>query len=519
MNNLMDITRRNVLKAAGAVTASATLLGAGTAYAAPRKGGTARFGIGDGSTSDTLDPAKTASTFSQLVVFGGLGNTLTSVAPNGDLVPDLAESWEDAGRAKQWVFRLVPGVEFHNGKSLTAQDVIATMDYHRREDSGSGARTIAQTIAHMKADDDQTIIFELVEPNADFPFLVNTYQLVIMPTDADGNVDPTSGIGTGSYRLGTFEAGQRARLERFENHHHADRGWFDAVELVLINDDAARQAAFLTGEVDIINRVPPDSVSRLSRSPKAQIVEVTGNQHFVFPMHVDTPPFNDPDVRLALKLAIDRQAIVDRVLMGHGAVANDHPIGPANTYFADDLEQRAYDPDEARHHLKKAGLENLTVDLSVSNAAFPGTVDTGVLYKEAAEKAGIEINLVREPSDGYWSNVWLKKPFCASYWGGRPTENWMFSTAYVAGAAWNETRWSNERFAELLQMGQTTTNPDDRRGIYREMQKIVRDDGGSLIFAYGNYIDAASDAVGVPESVSNQYELDGFRALDSWWFK
>ncbi len=105
-------------------------------------------------------------------------------------------------------------------------------------------------------------------------------------------------------------------------------------------------------------------------------------------------------------------------------LGNDHPITPAYRYFASDIEQRVYDPDKAKFHLKKAGLTELAVDLSASGAAFQSAVDAALLYKENAAKCGVNINVVREPTDGYWTNIWNKKPWCASYWFGTPDGGW-----------------------------------------------------------------------------------------------
>jgi len=115
-------------------------------------------------------------------------------------------------------------------------------------------------------------------------------------------------------------------------------------------------------------------------------------------------------VRKALKYGINRQELVDKILFGHGAVANDTPIGPANQYFNTDMEQLAYDPDKAAFYLKEAGLDSVSIDLSASNAAFEGAVDAAQLYQASAGSAGININVVQEPADGYWSNVW--NPVC-----------------------------------------------------------------------------------------------------------
>lgn len=256
----------------------------------------------------------------------------------------------------------------------------------------------------------------------------------------------------------------------------------------------------------------------LKRARNVNIITASGNGHYVFVMDCRAEPFNNQDVRLALKYAIDREQQVERILNGFGVVGNDHPIGRSNQFFATGLEQRAYDPDKAKFHLKKAGIDSLTVDLSAAPSAFTGAVDAAVLYSESAAACGITINVVREPNDGYWSNVWMKKPFCASYWGGRPTEDWMFSTAYAAGAAWNESFWDNARFNELLLAARAELDAGKRRGMYAEMQELCRDDGGTITPMFNSYVMATSTAIATPETVGANWEMDGFRAVERWWF-
>ena len=206
-----------------------------------------------------------------------------------------------------------------------------------------------------------------------------------------------------------------------------------------------------------------------------------------------------------------------RCCPGHGAVGNDTPIGAANRYRAD-IPQRTYDPDKARFHLKQAGLDSLDTVLTVSDGAFPGAVDAGALFKESAAKAGINITLERVPGDGYWETVWRVKPWCACYWSGRPTEDWMFSTAYESGADWNDTHFNNARFDELLLQARAELNEERRAEMYYEMQQIVHDQGGVVVPMFANYVDAASTELVHGPVIGNAWQMDGSRLTERWWF-
>ncbi len=253
-------------------------------------------------------------------------------------------------------------------------------------------------------------------------------------------------------------------------------------------------------------------------NPAVSILETTGNTHYTFPMLTNLSPLDNNIVRQALKHAVNRQEMVDKILQGHGAIANDHPIGPANQYWASDLPQTEYDPDRSKALLTEAGLDGLSIDLSVSEAAFTGAIDAGQLYQASAVDCGININVVQEAADGYWSNVWTKKPWCASYWSGRVTEDWMFTLGYATGAAWNDTNWENARFQELLLTARAELDSDKRRDMYREMQMLCQTDGGVVVPMYANAVDAVATKLAHPEVVGNVYDLDSNRLMERWWF-
>ena len=509
--------RRGLLLGTAAGALAIGLQSRASAQSAPKKGGRFRLGVSHANTGDAHDPATWGtSAVVNIGLWGAVYNNLTEIAANGELISELAEAIEPSKDATTWTFKLRKGVTFHNGKTIDANDVVASLNHHRGADSKSAAKAIVDQIADIKADGADTVVITLRSASADFPHLCTDYHLVIGAAK-DGKVDWEACNGTGGYKLASHQRGVRLELKRNASYWKSGRAHFDEVELIAIPDPAARINAVTTGQVDAINRVDLKTVDLLSRNKDIVIEEVTGTQHFTMPMFTDVAPFTDNTVRLALKHAIDRKALVQTILRGRGRPGNDSPITPANRYFAADIPVREYDPEKAKFHLKQAGLSSLKVDLSAADAAFNGAIDTAVLFKEHAAKAGIEINVVREPNDGYWTNVWTKKPFVMCFWAGRPTEDWMFSQVYAKGARWNDTHWSNDRFNTLLLEARAELDQGNRRAMYREMQLIVRDEGGVVIPMYANFVDARSVKIARAKELGSNYDLDGWKCIERWW--
>ena len=511
-------TRRSVLKTGAAAGVLAATGAYASSQSAPSRGGTLRLGLAGANTSDSWDGRTHSDTYQIVMAHGCVFDCLTEVNAAGELVGELAESWEASPDAKVWTFNLRRGVDFHSGKPFGADDVIASLQMHVAEDSKSAAKPIVSAVTEMKKMNDHQVQFTLAAGNADFPYLMSDYHLLMYPAGAIEEAI-ANGNGTGLYKVESFDPGVRTVVSRVGSHYKDGRaGWFDSIEAIAVNDASARMNALMNGEVDAVNRVDFKIEPLMRANPNIHIFEVTGNQHFTFPMLTNLDPFTDVNVRKALKHAVNRQELVDKILLGHGAVANDHPIGPANQYHHSGLEQIDYDPDKAKFHLKQAGLDSLKVDLSASDAAFQGAVDAAQLYQASSKAAGIEINVVQEPADGYWSNVWLKKPWCASYWSGRATEDWMFSSANESGAPWNDTKWENARFQELLLAGRTELDSDKREEIYHEMQAIMSAEGGTIVPMYANYVDAASSKLAHGSDIGNLWQMDNSRFPERWWF-
>jgi len=513
------ISRREFVarvSALGLMAAVSPALLVGEAKAAkPKKGGRMRIAATGGSTTDTLDPGTLTSTHNQMVNFQ-LRNCLAEVDHNYEVIPELAESWEASPDAAQWTFKLRKGVEFHNGKTMEANDVIESINHHRGKDSKSAAKGIVDPIKEIKADGKHTVIFTLKGGNADFPYIASDYHLTIFPAGTKGE-DFGKGIGTGGYKLKSWEPGVRAFAERNPNYWKEGRAHVDEVETLSIVDTNARTNALKTGQIDVMDRPELKTLHLMKKSPGIQIIRKTSTTHYSMPMLTTIKPYDNNDVRLGLKYAVDREQMLKTILRGYGSVGNDHPIASIQKYYASALPQRNYDPDKAKYHLKKAGMLDHTFKLHAADAAFAGAVDAAILYKESAAKAGIKVQVVREPDDGYWSNVWIKKGWCMCYWGGRATPDWMFSTAYAADANWNDMLWKHERFNKMLVEARAELDEKKRAEIYAEMQRIVRDEAAVVIPMFADIVVAASDKLKYENFASNS-NLDGLKCSERWWF-
>jgi len=511
------ITRREFIAQVSAMglmaAVSPALLSSPAQAATPKKGGRFRIGLSGASTTDSMDPA-TLEDITPQTVNTALRNRLVEIDHTGSPIPELSESWEASPDAATWTFKLRKGVEFHNGKTMDAADVIESINHHRGKDSKSAAKGVVDPIKEIKADGKNTVVFVLEAGNADFPYVASDYHLTIQPA---GTKDFQKGIGTGAFNLVSNEPGVRFFAKRNPNYFKEGRAHFDELEIIGINDVNARTNALKTGQVDAINRCERKTAHLLKKMKGIDVIRSNGTKHYTIPMLSTVKPYDNNDVRLALKYAVDREQLVKTVLRGYGYVGNDHPIGRNQRFFASELPQRKFDPDKAKFHLKKAGLQGQTFKLHTSDAAFGGAVDAAVLYKEHAAKAGINIDVVKEPADAYWKVVWMKKPWVFCFWSGRITEDWMFSIAYAADAGWNDTFWKHERFNKLLKEARAELDNKKRREMYVEMQTIVSNEGSVVIPMFAADLTGVSTKLGY-KNVGADWEMDGMRAPERWWF-
>lgn len=489
---ISGLTRRTLLQGAAALTVAATVRPSrALAQTQPKKGGILKIGLNGGSATDTLEPTQIVGTF-PVNISRQIYNTLIEIGDDGTPGPELAESWESQDGNKRWILNLRKGVEFHNGKAFDAEDVRYSLGLHMGDKTTSKAKAIMADVAEVRATTPSQVELILKAPNPDIDYILSDLHLAMIPA---GFTDWGKAIGTGPFKLEVFQPAVRAVTQRNANYWRSDRAHVDTVETYVLNDMTARVSALQSGTMNIINGIDYKIAPLLQHRPNIALVVTEGKQHFSLPMNAGVAPFDNADAVLALKHAIDREQMVELLMAGYGRVGNDHPIAAIDPDFNPDLAQRSYDPDKAAFYLKKSGLPKLEVTLHAANAAFEQAVNAAELYAQSAAPAGITLTVAREPDDGYWSEIWMKRPWVASFWAGRPSANMMLSSVYASTAPWNETHWKNETFDKKLVEARSLSDPAARRKIYQELQVVIHDQCPTVIPAFANWIDACTSNV------------------------
>jgi peptide/nickel transport system substrate-binding protein len=470
-------SRRDVLAMLTAAGMQAALAGsiasvATTAHAqTPRKGGRIKVAGATAAVSDTLDPARQSNHTDYIRGFM-FYNSLTYLDGSLTPQPQLAEEFTTKD-AQTWVFKLRKGVTFHDGKPLTPQDVIFSIMRHKNPATASRAKALADQIEEVTASGPNEVTIRLAAPNADLPVILGTYHFHIVK---DGTTDFNAGIGTGPYKVKEFKPGVRAIGVRNENYWKPNRPYLDEIEHVGIGDEPARVNALLTGELDLVTAVNPRSVERVKASPKHTIFETKAGLYSDLIMRRDSGPGTNPDFVLGMKHLFNREQMVKSIVIGHGVVANDHPIHPSMRFYAKGLKQRPYDLEKAKWHFQRANLGSAPIPVVASPAAV-NSVEMALVLQHAARQAGVNLDVRRMPADGYWAQHWMKHPVGFGTINPRPSADVMMSLFFKSDSPQNESGWKNEKFDQLLLAARGEVDEAKRAQMYADLQSIIHNEG------------------------------------------
>ena len=489
------VSRRDFMHymmAAGATAAASGTLFTGISDVwanTPKRGGRVVLAGDQHGPADTLDPAifTAAIDYFRGRMFYG---SLTQLTQSLSYEPELAEEVISNSDATEWTFKLRKGVEFHDGKTMTADDVIYSMNRHLGADSVSNANALVGMIKEWKKINDYEVKAVLSSPNADLPIALGTFHFKIIK---DGTTDFSTAVGTGPYKCKEFKPGVRTIGVRNENFWD-EGGYLDEIEHFGIGDPTARLNAFLAGDVDAMVNLPPKAIAQVENAPGREIWSVESGAYINIACKMDMPQSGNLDLILAMKNLMDRQRLVKGVYKGQASLGNDQPIGPSYFDHSPDIPQRMLDPDKAKFHFEKSGVGNTTVPITAAEVA-PGAIDQCLFLQREAQKIGLNIDVKKVTTDGYYGAVWLKDPFCTVAWNMRPTANIMMTLAFKSDANWNETFHKDPEFDRILVEVRGVTDAAKRKEMYHVLQEKIHNENGSIIPIHRNYVDAASSKV------------------------
>jgi peptide/nickel transport system substrate-binding protein len=495
MTTACRFTRRRLLgTTAGLAVVAATASTPGLAWAQARRGGTLRVSVdqGAGVLNPLLQRVNPEYLLGEMLYSG-----LTRLGPDMSAEPDLASEWSANDDLSEWTFTLRRGVTFHDGSPLTAEDVVATFEAILDEATGSPARRNIGPVTGVSAQGELAVRFTLSGSYADLPVALAYTNARIVPAGvlrSDMARLNAEAIGTGPFRLVSFEPDRLVVLERNPDYYDPGRPFLDRVEMVVYPDATSEGSALVAGDTDLMLRVNPTDYARLSgvagiiglRTPSGQFLNVN--------MACDAPPFNDPRVRKALALSVDRAALVEFTAEGFGTVGNDTPVNAAYRFHAD-LPGRRQDYDEARRLMAEAGFaDGLTIRLVASER--PATrAQLAVALREMARPAGFNIEVQTMAHATYLEQVWKQGNFYVGFYNMQPTADGIFSLLFTSDAAWPETRWNNPGFDALVAEARRTADTPRRAALYADAQRLMNAEVPAVIPVFFDLLAAQRDHV------------------------
>ncbi|ROR55963.1 peptide/nickel transport system substrate-binding protein [Luteococcus japonicus] len=483
------LTRRRALQGAALGIAAATgLSGCNTAQA--NSTAMLAHGATGGSLKDSLDPHFPV-TIPDIARVRQLYEPLLRYDTQMKVQPGLAESIEHNADGTIWTIRLRQDVTFHNGKSVRATDVEASLERMLDPKNPAPFLSTVAPIANLKSSrvlDERTYQLHLTQPYAILDAMLASYPLGIIPAD----FDPRNPVGTGPFRADVFVPGQRSVFTRYDDYWDT-RATFDALTIIDFTDDAAKVNALLAGQVQSIDNLPGYLSEAVDSQGATALVSQTG-AWIPFTMRVDVQPFSDVRVRQAMRLIADRHQMVEQALNGFGRVANDlhSPFDPS--YIGEQLPQREQDIDQAKALLRQAGQSDLRIELTTSTAVGAGGVESASLFVQQAAKAGVKVRLRVLDGSIFYGDQYLSWPFAQDFWETRLYLP-QVAACGLKGSPYNETHWNDPQFIELVTTANRTMDARRRTMLLQDAQRIEHERGGYIVWAFKNQVDAYSNSV------------------------
>ena len=522
----LPLSRRELLLGAGGLVLAGTLAGCGSSGSSsassggggtgtPKPGGNFRLGVTGGGSKDIIDgqsiitkpdQARLVAGFETLLVYDSQYRLPSAGGNQEGLASEVTQDLPD-----QWTIKLRDGITFHNGKALTADDVIYSLK--RILDPNEGLFGTAGLASidpkQMTKMDNLTVRLKLKGPDSTIGDQLGQYYNGIVPVGYS-RTGPLKYVGTGPFTVDSFTPGQQSVHKKYADYWRTGAPYFDQVTITDFGDPTAQVNALLAGQIDAMTDIPFAQIEVAKQHGGLSVLEGQGGGWLPLCMAVDMKPFDDNRVRQAMRLIVDRQAMLEQVLSGHGRVANDlySPFDPA---YDTSLPQREPDIEQAKSLLKQAGYDGLTVDLHTTDGAA-GMVDSANVFAQQAKAAGVTVNVHNDPN--YYGDQYLKLAFSVDFWG---TRNYLPQVANgsIPTAPYNECHWppksgNGSDYLDLYHQALAEVDPTKRADIIHTMQSEEYNYGGYIIPFFNNLVDAYSSKVQGFEQNRGTLNLDSF---------
>jgi peptide/nickel transport system substrate-binding protein len=478
MTEEAKLSRSGLIKAGAAGAAGLSVLGRAAAFPSTasaknppaRRGGTLRLTVAGGHVTDTVDPQKAASGFEIPMALMAY-ETLVRADQDFNIHPALATDWDVSSNLKTWTFKIRSGVHFHNGKLLDSKDV--AYSFKRLLDPSTASPALGSLGPYLSASgistpDARTVVLTLTKGNAFLPVLLATRNYVIIPAGATTFLPS---VGTGPFKLNSFQVLASATLTRNENYWQSGRPYLDGIQLTNLADDATRLQSLLSGSTDMVDNITGQSIPILFGVGNAKPLYIKAGGWVAVAPQGTVKPFTDIRVRQAMKYAQNRKEILGVVAPNSGLVNADIPVPASDPFYPKGLKPWPYDPEKSKHLLKQAGYRN---GFRMAVNCYQGDkLEVALGYKASAKAAGIDVRVVVWPHDIFFSQVWQKKPVSAISFG-RVHISQFLPSAYIKGGVWDESQWNNAKFTKLIFEASGTKNSAKQKEYYGEALRMLQ---------------------------------------------
>jgi peptide/nickel transport system substrate-binding protein len=466
---MAQVTRRELLKGAAALGAAAAVAPAGAAGAQTKK----EVVVGQGGDIAFFDPHMSTSSNDIRVSFNVFDN-LVARYPDQKLHPALATEWKLEGQTT-WRFKIRQGVKWHNGDPFTAADAKWSIERTYNPENKLRVATVFTTIDRIEAPDPATLVIHTKKPDPLLPARLAFYGGQIVPEKYLKMVGPEEfnrkPVGTGPVKFVSWTKDDKAVLEANAG-YWGGKPNFDRLIFRPIPELAPRVAALLKGEVDVITQLPPDHGERVNANPTTRMVGALYAGLYVLAVNSKVKPLDNPLVKQALALSIDREAIVKELWRGRGIVPSG-PIAKGDNHFDTSLPALPYNPKEARERLKKAGYagEEIVLETTAGYTANDKPMSEAIqaMWKDVGINAKVEVIeysvRAQKNTQKTFKGLWWSDP--TSTLGDPDGMMWR-----LLGPGGPQDYWRHPEFDELGNAARFSVDEKFRGEAYRKMTRV-----------------------------------------------